>query len=469
MLLIFAGSALANIAPHQWDQFYSFWYVIFGAALMTGYVCFGRKNVRTEVKLLEALCLWFIISRILNGDLFLAEDGMYVFNIAFSCLFFPVCMVVPEDKRKKVLDAFAAVATIYCLFGAILGIHTAITGKQIVNPFTEWYFSRMDGRLELFETNYNASGNWFFSGIFFLIYLFFRCKNPIGKVLAVLAALAEYTALALTANRSSMLGFAVSAALLAALPVIKYLKIKKTGYKVLALLLTMAVAVPAFYSGFAGVRYLAGSAAVNYAANHIDTEAGETEAEENAARPSYIIENLSEHVMLSAETEQTEENVEADSNDIYKDDRGFEDSGRLKIYKTAIMSLKDDPARILRGCMSSDIMSTVNPYYELGFGHMHNSYLQTLHFAGLPGFLLAVAFTVLVFIHAVKLYFSESIKADMAIKSLVLFLPGMFIYNMLETSMFAFLDLRSTVLFLAAGAVVAYSYEICPPGVKKHK
>ncbi len=464
LLIIFTASTFACLATYQWEQFYGFWYVMLGVSLITCYICFGIKNSKKEVKLLAAFSIWLVISRILNGDLFLAQDGKEVLNITLSCMFVTACMILPQDRRMKLLDVFAIITSVFCIAGAVMGIYTALTGKLYVNPLTEWYLCSMAGeRLEIFGANSNVSGNWMFAGIFFLVYLFFRHKNPVFRVAAVLAALTEYAALAMTASRSNMMGFSVCIAMLVALLLFKCFKIKKTGYKILALVLAVVIAGPLSYISFSGTRHIMGIAMSNYAE---ENGVGDAYTHESAARPAYVPETLASRVMLSAESVQSDE---AGREDVFRDNRGFDDSGRLPIYKMGIYSLKDEPMRLLRGCMSENIMSTTRPYLQRDQGHMHNSYIQVLHFAGIPGLLIVLAFTVLLFIHAVKLFFSESIKADMAVKSLVLFLPGLFIYNMLETSMFAFLDFRSIVLFLIAGAVIAYSYELCPPRVKKHK
>ena len=469
LLIIFAASSFASLGPYQWWHFKQFWYPVLGAALMTCYICFGLKNNSLEEKVIVAFCVWLVISRILNGDWFLSTDGMVIFDIALSCMFLTVGLVLPDEKRRKVLDVFAIVSVLIFTFGAILGIYTSITGNIIPNPLYESDMcSLSENRLYIFDNNANTSGCWMFICIFFLVYLFFRHKNPFARILVVLTAMVDYVALALTASRSSMLGCAVCTAMLVALVAFKYLKVKKTGYKGLTLAVALCVAGPLCYTGFSGARYLVGTAAVKYTESQ---RAEKAYAEENSARPAYSVEYLSSCVQLSSET------VESDSSqdNIYKDDRGFSDSGRLPIYKNAIISLKDDPARLFRGCLYDDVMKTSWPYLTREYAHMHNSYLQVLHFTGIPGLLLVIAFSVLLAIRALKLFFSENEKADMAVKSLVLFLPGFLIYNMLETSMFALQDFRSISLFLIAGAVIActYDYEICPPVVsivrKKHK
>lgn len=453
LLIIFAASSFASVGPYQWWHFKQFWYPVLGSALITCYICFGLKNNTAEEKILAAFCIWLAVSRILNGDWFLSADGMAVFDIALSFMFMTVCIILPEEKRRKALDAFAILSILIFTAGAVIGIYTAVTGNVIPNPLYESDLSSMDGnRLYIFDNNPNTSGCWMLISILFSVYLFFRHKNPVARIALILVIITDYTALSLTASRSSMLGCAICIAMLAALLAFKYLKIRKTGLKALTLAVSLIIAAPLVYTGFSGVRHLAGTAAVNY------SESKKTEkvaAVESFARPEYSTAYLSSFVEAGSETEE--------SDDIFKDNRGFKDSGRLPIYKVGITSMKDDPARLFRGCLMDSVMKTTRPYLERDFAHMHNSYLQVLHMAGIPGLLLAIAFTVLLAIHGLRLFFSESEKADLAVKCLVLFLPGYFIYNMLETSMFVYQDFRSISLFLIAGAIVAYSGDIYPP------
>ena len=101
------------------------------------------------------------------------------------------------------------------------------------------------------------------------------------------------------------------------------------------------------------------------------------------------------------------------------------------------------------------------PYY-----HMHNVLLQVLMLTGLPGFLLVLAFFVLLIFRAVRLFFSG---APTAVKSLVLPVSGVLFYGLFEIILFtasaderALTDFRELFFFLIAGVVLAYSYEFAP-------
>jgi O-antigen ligase len=97
---------------------------------------------------------------------------------------------------------------------------------------------------------------------------------------------------------------------------------------------------------------------------------------------------------------------------------------------------------------------------------MHNVLLQVLMLTGIPGFLLVLAFMLLLIRRAVKLFFSA---APVMIKVLVLPISGILFYGLFETILFtdsadqrALTDFRELFFFLLAGVVLAYSYEYSP-------
>ncbi len=100
---------------------------------------------------------------------------------------------------------------------------------------------------------------------------------------------------------------------------------------------------------------------------------------------------------------------------------------------------------------------------------MHNYLLQVLMLTGLIGFLLVLAFSVLLVVRMLCLFFTQNPAATTAIKSLTLPVSGILVYGMLETVIFtasaddrALTDFRELFFFLLAGVVLAYSYELAP-------
>jgi O-antigen ligase len=146
-------------------------------------------------------------------------------------------------------------------------------------------------------------------------------------------------------------------------------------------------------------------------------------------------------------------------------------SMRFGVWYAAIPAIRDEPMRLLIGKYSSKVMDGPHRYQisaENGsFWHMHNYLLQVLMLTGLVGFLLVLAFTVLLVVRMVRLFFTQNPSATTAIKSLTLPVSGILLYGMLETVIFtnsaderAVTDFRELCFFLLAGVVLAYAYEL---------
>ena len=134
-----------------------------------------------------------------------------------------------------------------------------------------------------------------------------------------------------------------------------------------------------------------------------------------------------------------------------------------------IPTLKADPMRLLIGKYSSKIMDVPHQFQDFPYWHMHNYLLQVLMLTGLLGLLLVAAFTVLLVVRMVRLFFSPDPRADLSVKLLTLPLGGVLIYGMFETILFtasaderALTDFRELFFFLLAGMLLAWSYELAP-------
>ena len=107
-----------------------------------------------------------------------------------------------------------------------------------------------------------------------------------------------------------------------------------------------------------------------------------------------------------------------------------------------------------------DVMKIAHQYLPYKDPHFHNTFLQVLCITGIPGLLLILALCVLLAIRIIRLFFSA---APLELKVLALILLGLFIYNMLEVSLFVAADTRAFIAYIVAGAVIAYDKE------QKHK
>lgn len=152
-----------------------------------------------------------------------------------------------------------------------------------------------------------------------------------------------------------------------------------------------------------------------------------------------------------------EEEKSSDGKDItYEDDRGFRDSGRFSIYKTIIPTMQREPLRLLIGCLEGDVMKYSNEIRGKEQPHFHDVFLQVLCLTGVAGLLLVLAFCVLLGRRVIRVIYSG---APMTVSVLALMCVGVFAYNIVEIGLFTTSNVASIAAYIAAGAVLAYTYE----------
>ena len=152
------------------------------------------------------------------------------------------------------------------------------------------------------------------------------------------------------------------------------------------------------------------------------------------------------------ETAAADEDSFEDNRNIGKELRTL--NNRMYLYKAVIVSFREEPLRMLIGSGDAEDMLYYANYVvqtSQHYEHMHNFLLQVLMMTGIPGFLLVLAFCVLLVIRMVRLFFSDANgKAE---KTLVIPAAGLLIHFMLETGLFTSVDVRGLFFFLMAGFI----------------
>ena len=440
---------LRYVHPDIWGQIYCVYYMFLVPALIAVYFAYKRLEGPVELKLFVFYWIWIFVSRLLNGDFFLTHDGDMVLNIGLGCVMMAVCLLLDGKQRQRFLDGISiAVSGFYSLL-SVCGLYAVLYQKELYNPLTGgslcgfWYYDGLS-RLQLLGKHANETAVWFFLGFFLLMYLFFRHKSLLWRIPIVVAAALNYINLCMTFSRSNMVAFAVCFSLLLAMVILRRMSAAKMGRQILATMGLLLVLLPLSYKSFDITAGIIGRAATELAvveqqpAEQIDdanpqTAAGQPEAGAGTvATPAPAIQPA------------------------YSDKRGFSDTGRFTIYRTIIPTMQQEPLRLVRGCLCMDVMKIAHQYLINKDPHFHNTFLQVLCITGIPGLLLILALCVLLAIRIIRLFFSA---APLEIKALTLILIGLFLYNMLEVSLFVAADTRAFVAYILAGAVIAYDKE----------
>ena len=470
---VFIYHLLRYVHPDIWGQIYCVYYMFLVPALIAVYFAYKRLEGPVELKLFVFYWIWIFVSRLLNGDFFLTHDGDMVLNIGLGCVMMAVCLLLDGKQRQRFLDGISiAVSGFYSLL-SVCGLYAVLYQKELYNPLTGgslcgfWYYDGLS-RLQLLGKHANETAVWFFLGFFLLMYLFFRHKSLLWRIPIVAAAAMNYINLCMTFSRSNMVAFSVCFSLLLAMVILRRLSAAKMGRQLLATMGLLLVLLPLSYKSFDITAEIVGRAATELAAvkqqaaEQIDdatqqTAAVQPEAEAEIEAAEQIDDATSQTAAVQPEAGAEIVATPAPAiQPAYSDKRGFSDTGRFTIYRAIIPTMQQEPLRLVRGCLCMDVMKIAHQYLINKDPHFHNTFLQVLCITGLPGLLLILALCAVLAMRIIRLLFSA---APLEIKVLTLILIGLFIYNMLEVSLFVAADTRAFVAYILAGAVIAYDKE----------
>ena len=438
-------------------------YVLLAIPLAVGlYYYIRRLEGGLEQKLVTAYAVWYFLTRLMLGDIWFQGnmEADVVCELAVSSVILPVGSLLNGEGRRKVLNWLSLGLSMYFFPLGLVGIYTFFTRHSVYNPITEATIAGVSDtdnniRINLTDLNPNISAFLFFLMFFLMVYQFFSCRKKLWRIPIVISAAVYYLLMGFTFSRSIMFTFSVCAAMLVVLLVLKVLAGRKKWVQALAIALVVVTVAPLGVKSFDVTAGLVSKAIVaNMAedsAQTAATSAGQTTTEE--LQPG--------SVEAPATATAMPEDAFTDHRDLGKAVSTL--SGRDQIFKGAIYSAVEEPARLLRGALFDHVMDVANQHMKHSHYHYHNYLLQVYGLTGLPGFLLVLAFSVLIIIRMVQAYFSSDPRLGLPVKILTIILTGYFLYGMTEIPMFGFTDVRSYPFFLLAGIFLAYSYEVYPP------
>lgn len=450
---------LCPVAPLRWTDLYNSYGKIAIISLAAIYFFRARLDGVTEVKLVIYYTIWFFVSRLLNTDLYLQNELDLVISRVLCCVVLPVGLLLDARERRFMLDvvvavsgAFYFVTALLSLYACIFGVYFYIPPEHVVFGLDNAFFGNYFIRLVAWETTRTISAVWFYLCWCMMIYEFFRCENKLWRIPICLALFVFHLAMAFCITRSVMLAASVNAAMLTVLLGMRSFRFGNKALRWIAIVAAAAAVLVLCYMSFSWLRDIS---AKIYDAMDVQ------------------IERTSDQFMNEAVVSGESSNF-SDNRDMLESLSNG--SNRFGVYASAIPAIRDEPLRLLIGKYNSKVMDGPHRYQIGPFWHMHNYLLQVLMLTGLPGFLLVLAFSVLLVVRMIRLFFSEHPEATIAVKLLTLPVSGILIYGMLETVIFtasaderALTDFRELFFFLVAGAALAYSYELAPPRKRRRQ
>ncbi len=444
------------VAPIRWNDLY----VSYGRAAIAAMagVYFFRRGIHgpVEVRLLVFYTLWFFVSRLLNTDLYLQNELDITLSRVLCCVVLPTGLLLSPEGRRRLLDFIVAVFCAFYLVTALIGLYACVFGVYFYLPPEEatfgidnFYYGYTFYYIIAWGTNRTISAVWFYLAWCMMAYEFFRCENRLWRIPICLAWFVFHLSIAFCFCRSIKLAVCVNVAMVVVLVGVHRLRVNRRALKTLLVAALAAASLLLTYKSFDAM-----TTATAYVYNSLDTD----------------IERTSDAFFGEGYKKRNEEFQSFDD----KRDMSLTIStisGRSRLYGTVIPALKAEPRRILIGKLSAKVMDYTRLVTNYPYYHIHNYLLQVLLLAGVPGFLLALAFSLLLVYRCVRLFFS---KARIADKLLVLPLTGVLMYGMLETIIFtdsadqrALTDFRELFFFLIAGYVLAFYYEQFPSRSKQ--
>ena len=439
--LIFCLFMLCPAAPEHWAEMYSFFGRIILVAFMALFFYHYSFHRSFEGNLVLFYAFWFMATRFLNGDHWMAREPDLVLTRFLCAAMLGLGPMLDKEGRRRFLNFFCAAVGIFYFISGALAIVVNLLGTYIYLP-PEGVLFGLDEPwhihyINVFNTNRTISSLWFYIAFCLMLYQFFACRNKRWRIPIVIAGLLFYVAISLVFSRTVKLITSVSVAMLAMLLALKYLPLKKLWQKAAILILCAGLLIPLTFKSFDWTASLMSDVS--------SLMISESTGEESAGVNFSDNRNLGEDISNLSE--------------------------RSQIFASFIPSLKLSPRRIFVGCFSDKLMSIPNLFvdFPLPFQHMHNFLLECFMLTGLLGFLLVVFFCLRLVLRMLHLFFTNDRRVSMADKVLTIPLTGILIYGMFEVVVFtacsdkrAPTDMRELSFFIIAGMVLACSHEVLP-------
>lgn len=435
-------------APEHWSALYS----VYGrcAIIATLALYFWKCGLRgtVEVKLVIWYAIWLFVTRLLNTDYYLENEFDLVLKTFLCVAVLSTGLVLDPTQRRRFFDiviaivgGFYFIVAILAITACFLGIYFYIPPENIPFGIESYYMYAAFYFIAPFGTNRTISAVWFYIASCLMVYEFLNCRRKLWRIPIVFAWLVFYIAVALAFCRSIKLAMSVNAAMLVILGGIKLIKLKSNSVKALLIAVLAVISMPLVYKSF-------------------DLTVSATQTVYDWIAPD--VERISDpyvgdgRVQAFGDTRDLKESVSNMSN-------------RGNIFASIIPTIKEDPTLLLVGKYSHQIMDIPHKYQNYPYFHMHNYLVQTLMLAGVVGLLLVLAFSVMLVIKMIRLYFSRLPGVTAAVKTLTLPLSGIFIYGMMETAIFTNCaddrvptDFRELAFFLIAGIFLGFYYDAFP-------
>lgn len=377
--------------------------MVFAFAGMT--LLSGLYQRHKELWLGAAFCAWYVLSRVLMGELYIELSYLYFCNLCMCYLLALPFAHTMQDERQVALKAFAWVY--FLAFGVLawMSLLLALRGTIITLPYldTRLGLQAVDKRLVI-NLHPNGSAVLLLIGLMLGVWLLVKHRRRWLILPAAVLMAGMYVAIGFTVSRTVMIQCGCFIGGAAAVLCLRMLKGKPLWKKLLAAAPVAMVIVLVVFLSFGWM-----------------TDAAD---------------RLNDAMSAGAEAFSGTAALEA-GNDPLVAERDFLGdlvtlTGRTTIWKGIFQLMKDHPRTLLTGLLNSDIEGVLRNY--TAHTHAHNSILHALCNMGLPGMLIAVFLTIRTAVCALRLIFHQ--KAAFSDQLLAVMLLVWLLGSITESSLF---------------------------------
>lgn len=339
----------------------------------------GRYQKRLELWLGAAFCAWYVVSRVLMGELYLEHSYLYLCNLCAAwMLALPFAHAV-QDERQMGMRLFS---WIYFLgFGALawLSFLPVLQGGAMQLPWfgTEMGLGADDRRLTI-GLHPNGTGVMLLISLMMGVWLLASHRRRWLILPAALLMLGLYAGIGLTVSRTVMVQTGCFAGGLAAIACLRLLPWKAWWKKLLVALPVAAVCVVVVFLSF-GLVTSGTETLIKTMGADAEAFPGKTglSYSDYYSYPNYPnVGSLYEQGLIAQRS-------------LLEDAATL--TGRTDIWRGIARMVRDNPRVLLTGTLNSSLEGVLMKYTE--HTHAHNALLHTLCNMGLPAMLIALFFT----------------------------------------------------------------------------